>query len=195
MKKLAVAALAISSALVSCGGGGLGNNPDISGKVTSYTGKAGILKIGSSEVGKINADGSFNVKLPDLTASATTAVTNPCTEAKVSVTDAKSASGTGVAIFDDAADTTANGYLTQSDANALVARIFVNKDFSVAGTCTTGSGTIGGKPTNYNINFSKGWNVIAAKANSDNTAINYSGGSDLGQPWTVSTTFTTFSNR
>jgi hypothetical protein len=189
----------------------LGLTPTVSGIVASFSQGEGILKIqydSSSttavRVGTIKADGSFTVALPDISGNAEL---NPvfgstqCSDIKVSDATVKGAFAT-VGVFDSEVDTMPSGYLTQNTTEegsgtfSGAARIFVVKDVSAKGTCST---TVEGitRRTTYDLSLRKGWNAINGSISGEGTStVEYTlAGGDAEKPWTVLASARSFSAR
>lgn len=179
-----VAALAITVALSACGMSGVSSEAarSFSGQVADYGGPAGTLEAtddftdATLGTGSISADGSFSLELdqdvPE-TALQPLALFLACADATISdptanvsvlgVLDVVNGEQTGYLAMADSAVTAQRG------SGTLVGRLYVDRDVSVRGECTS-DGTGLTPDVDISLNLKRGWNVFAAITRSDPNA-------------------------
>jgi hypothetical protein len=141
----------------------------ITGKVQNYTGgeatleahlTIGFLQEGAKVgQGSIKADGSFTVTLIDTVADENLEpLSDPCQGVTITPSTFKGAGILFLSVVKDGKPIGALAQASSADAfitipSKFVARIYVDQDASIVGTCQDGSNST------FNINYKKGWNL------------------------------------
>ena len=168
----------------------------ISGKVQAYTGTEATLeahltvdffqegaKVGQ---GSLKADGSFTVTLNDTVADENLEpLSDPCAGVTITPSTFK---GAGILFLSVVKDGKPIGELLQASSatvfsdpsGKLVARIYVDQDASILGTCQNQSNST------FNVNYKKGWNLELAELEAASSTDSTIESSDL--PWFYSST-------
>jgi hypothetical protein len=185
--KLAIATVALTAALVACGGDpGLGDTPTLKGKATNYSAGAADLYgiLGPSvpiKVGSIQSDGTFSLTLPGkdaLTLMPFITDNSPCKDIKATPTNLKAA-----LVADFSVQKTATGaslgILAQSNNNprtvgnlTQVGYIYFDQAGSVKGTCTQAGGVASKDLVQkIDLSFKAGWTAILLKGTTTSTTV------------------------
>jgi hypothetical protein len=160
--------------LTACGTNGLsGNAGQITGEAVGYTGARTALeaRLGNTKIGSgvIDSDGRFNLQLQDplpesVLESLFLSISKLCPDADVSAPETKSFMLNSLNVSSSATLTYTNWNPTDKVPPAELisgARMYVNRDLSVKGTCNANLGTGGAPyPTEFNLTLKQGWNAV-----------------------------------